>query len=95
MAGELDVVLAGRRAKIEFLGDEIIFRVADYRTAMAFLQRPLPPSGIVGKILTHGQMELKARVGNRKPVRLFPDPGWILRLLSPSVRAMVEATKGN
>ena len=86
-------MLVGRKAKIEFHGDEIVFRVADYRTAMAFLQRPMPPLGMVGKILTHGQMELKARVGKRKPVRLFPDPGWILRLLSPSVRAMVDATK--
>lgn len=86
-------MLVGRKAKIEFHGDEIVFRVADYRTAMAFLQRPLALPDMVGKLLTHGQMELKARVGNRNPIRLFPDPGWILRLLSPSIRAMVDATK--
>ena len=88
MVGELDVEIADQKATIEFLNDHVLFRFADYKTARAVVGRPLPSLVRIGRLLTWSEIGLKAQIGRRKPIELFPEPGWIVRWLSPAVREM-------
>lgn len=90
MVGELDVAIAGHRATIVFLSEQILFRFVDYKTARAIVNRPLPSLRPLGKLLSFSEIELKAQVGNRKPIELFPQPNWIVRWLSPTIRQLVD-----
>jgi hypothetical protein len=91
MVGVLDVTIAGHKVKIEFLGDYILFQFADYSTARSIMNQPTPSLKPIGKLLSFSQIGLKARVGRRKPIELFPQPSWIVRWLSPSIREMIGA----
>ncbi|MFT5299694.1 MAG: hypothetical protein ACI87E_002258 [Mariniblastus sp.] len=93
MVGELDVTIADQNATIEFLGNQILFRFQDYATAWSISNRPLPSPSIVGKLLSFGELKLRAQIGKRKPIDLFPQAGWIVRMLSPAIREMGKSTK--
>jgi hypothetical protein len=89
MVGELDVAIADQKATIEFLGDHVLFRFADYKTARAVVGQPMPSLKPVGRLLSWSEIGLKAKIGNRKAIELYPSPSWIVRWLSPSIREMV------
>ena len=93
MVGERDVAIAGQTATIEFLQDRILFHFADYATARAIVNRPLLSLARIGGLLSFCEIGLQAKVGKRKPVELFPQPRWIVRLLSPAIREMVSAAR--
>lgn len=90
MVGELNVAIADHKATIEFLSEQILFRFSDYKTARAIVIRPLPSLRPIGKLLSFSEIVLKAQVGKRKPIELFPQPSWIVRWLSPAIREMVD-----
>lgn len=89
MVGELAVAIADQHATIEFLGDHILFRFDDYRTARAIVSQPLPSLGPIGRLMSWSDTGLKAQIGKRKPIELFPRPSWIVRWLSSAVREML------
>ena len=89
MVGELDVAIADQKATIEFLSDHVLFRFANYKTARAVVGQPMPSLGPIGKLLKWSEFGLKAQVGKRKPIELFPQPSWIVCWLSPAVREMI------
>lgn len=93
MVGKLDVAIAGQTAKFEFLRDRIRFHFADYATARAIVNRSLPSLAPIGRLLSFCEIGLQARIGNRKPIELFPRASWIVRLLSPAVSEMVIASR--
>ncbi|QEG21045.1 hypothetical protein [Mariniblastus fucicola] len=91
MVGELDVAIADQRTTFEFLGEEILIRFRDYRSALAFARMPIPNSVPAGRLLAFGELRLKAQVGQRTPIDLFPHPNWLVRWLSPTIRGLPEA----
>ena len=93
MVGELDVAIADQNATIEFLGDQILFHFQDYATARAVTNRPFPSLALVGKLLSIGELRLQAQIGKRKPIELFPQASWIVRLLSPAIREMMRSAR--
>ncbi len=93
MVGELDVAIADQNATIKFLGDQIVFHFQDYATARALKNRPFPSLSLVGKLLSFGELRLLAQVGKRKPIELFPQASWIVKLLSPAIRKMSGSTR--
>ena len=88
MAGELELAVAGRTARLNFLSDHIVLQIADYRSAAALVRVPTPDLGLLGKLLNFSEMKVLAQVGKRKPIEIFPDPGRIARWLSPKVREL-------
>ncbi len=89
MVGELDVAIADQKATIEFLSDHALFRFADYKTARTVVGQPMPSLGPIAKLLQWSEIGLKAQIGKRKPIELFPQPSWMVRWLSPAVREMI------
>ncbi len=92
MAGELHVASAGQNATIEFHRDTILVRFPSYFAARKMVSNPIPHLDRFGKLLKFGEVSLRAQVGKRQPFELFPAPSWIVKLLSPSIRAMVDDT---
>ena len=90
MAGEIDVAIVGHDAKLVFLGDHIVLRVADYLTAVAIMRTTTPDLIPLGKLLAFSETGLKVHVGNRKPMEIFPNPSRIARWLSPKIRELVS-----
>ena len=88
MAGELELAVAGRTARLNFLSDHIVLQIADYRSAAALVRVPTPDLGPLGKLLNFSEMKVLAQVGKRKPIEIFPDPGRLARWLSPKVREL-------
>jgi hypothetical protein len=95
MVGELDVASAGQTATIEFLRDRILLHFADYASARAISGCILPSPAAIGRLLSFGDIGLMAQIGNRKSVQLFPQPSWIVRLLSPAIREMARAARNS
>ena len=91
MVGELDVAIAGQEATILFLKDHVVLRFADYRSALAIVNHAMPSPEPIGKLLSFSEIGLRAQVGIRQPIELFPQPSLIVRWLSPAVREMVHA----
>lgn len=92
MVGELDVVIAGQKATIQFLNDHILLCISDYKTARKIIKTPMPDLSLAGRLLSFSETGLLTQIGRRKPFELFPQPSWIVRLLSPAVRGMFEAS---
>lgn len=90
MVGELDVAIAGQEATIHFLNDQVLLRFADYRSALAIVNQAMPNPKLVGKLLSFIEIGLRAQVGKRRPIELFPQPSLIVRWFSPAVREMVQ-----
>jgi len=93
MVGELDVAFAGQTAKIKFLRDQILLHFADFAKARVFANSPLPALAPIARVLAFSDIGLKAQIGNGKSHELFPRPSWLVRLLSPSVRQLVNASR--
>lgn len=88
MAGELEIAVVGRTARLNFLSDHIVLQIADYRSAAAIIRVPTPDLGPLGKLLNFSEMKILAQVGKRKPIDIFPKPARIARWLSPKVREL-------
>lgn len=93
MVGELNLAIADQNATVEFAGDEISLYFPDYKTAREMMRHPMPSLKLLGRLLSWSELRLKARVGERKPFELIPDPSWIVRLLSPAIREIILASK--
>ena len=92
MVGEVNVAIAGQNATIQFLNDQIVLEISDYKTAWKIMKTPMPNLSLAARLLSFSEIGLMTRIGNRKPVELFPEPSWIVRLLSPSITGMLEAS---
>jgi hypothetical protein len=93
MVGELELAIADQTATIEFVSDHVLVRFADYKTARTMVSKPMPSLNLVGQLLGFSNIGLKAQVGSRKPIELFPQPSWLVRWLSPTIREMVYAAE--
>lgn len=89
MVGELDLLIAGQRASIEFLNDHAVVCFPSYASAFRVTRSPLPDLGLVGRLLKFGEIGLKARVGQKEPIELFPKPNLVVRWLSPAIRTLI------
>ena len=89
MVGEIEVATAGQHATIVFLSDYILFRFPSLKSARVITGQPLPNLAVAGKLLALSEIALKAQIGDRKPVELFPKPSWLVRILSPAIRSML------
>ena len=90
MVGELDVAIAGHKATIEFLGEQILFRFPNYRSARAISIRPLPTYRPLAQLFLSNEIVVRAQVGQREPFELFPRPNRFVRWFSPAIRRMVD-----
>ena len=90
MVGELDVAIAGHRATIEFLGEQILFRFPNYRSARAIATHPIPSDRALARLFVSNEIVLRAQVGQREPFELFPRPYWFVRWFSPAIRRMMK-----
>ena len=93
MVGELDVAIAGHKATVQFSNNRILMCISDYKTARRIMKTPMPDLSLAGRLLSFSQIELLTRIGSRNPFELFPQPSWIVRLLSPTVRGMSKASR--
>ena len=91
MVGEIDVAIADQKATIEFLSDHVLFRFSDFRTARSIMSNPMPNLRQIGKLLSFGQIDLKAQIGSRKVIELYPRPNWVVKWFSPAIRSMLGA----
>ena len=91
MVGELDVVIAGQKATILFLRDHVVLRFAGYRSALAVASRLIPRPKQIGKLLALSEIGLGVQIGKRRQIELYPQPGLLVRWLTPAVREMVQA----
>ncbi len=89
MVGELNIAIAGRHATIDFLGDQVLVRFTDYRTAIAFARQQIPKTKLFGRLLAWGEFRVKAQVGDGSPVEILPNPNLILQWLSPTLRNLL------
>ena len=92
MVGELDVAIAGQKATVHFLNDHVLLSFSDYKTAREIMKTPMPDLTLAGRLLSFSEIGLRTRIGRRKPFELFPQPSWIVRLLSPAVRGIFAAS---
>jgi hypothetical protein len=90
MAGELDVAIAGQRATILFLNDDVVFRFANFFSARQISKQSVPNPGSIGRFLDAGGISLKGQIGSGKPFELFPRPSFIIRWLSPTLRNLLS-----
>ena len=93
MVGELHVAIADQEATILFLDDRVVLRFAGYKSALAIAKFALPSPARFGKLLSFSEIGLRAQVGKRRSIELFPSPSFIVRWLSRPVREMVQAAK--
>ena len=93
MVGGMDLETAGQNLTVKFLGEEILLCFGDLKAAREIIGQPMPSLRLIGKLLSFSELRLKAKVGERKPIELFPEPSWVVRLLSPAIREMVQASK--
>ena len=91
MVGEVNVAIAGQNATIQFLNDQIVLEISDYKTAWKIMKTTMPNLSLAARLLSFSEIGLMTRIGSRRPVELFPKPSWIVRLLSPSITGMLEA----
>jgi len=92
MVGELHVAIAGQNVTAISLSDHVLLRIPNFRSALALRNRPIQGLDSIGKLLSIRQLRLKLQIGQRKVTDLFPQPGWFLRLLSPTVREIVRGS---
>ena len=88
MAGEIDVTIVGRAAKLIFQGDHIVLRCTDVRTAFAIMKAPTPNLEPLGNLLTVSKIGLMACVGEGKPFQIFPGASRVARWISSKVREL-------
>jgi len=88
MVGELNVATAGHQATIEFRQDTIVMRFPNFRAAVAIASQPMPVGKETARLLAFVDLTLKAQIGSQRAFELYPKPSWIVRMLSPKVRAM-------
>ena len=91
MVGELEVVVADQKAKILFQKDNILFQCVSFRSAYAIASVADALAEQVAKILHFCEIALQVKIGNRKPISLFPEQSLVVRWLSPMVRRMQQA----
>lgn len=88
MAGEIDVTIVGHAAKLIFQDDHIILRCADVRTAFAIMRSSTPSLKPLRGLLKFSKIGLLARVGEWKPIEIFPGPSRVALWLIPKVREL-------
>jgi hypothetical protein len=91
LAGSLLVAVSGHSAEIDLAGNRILLRFSDIRSARSFQKRGLFDPKALGRGLSRGGLTLSARISQGRTIELFPNPGWMVRLLSPAVRRMMKA----
>jgi len=91
MAGSVEANSSGHSTLIQFDGKRILFRIADFRSARKLQATPIPGPALVRQLLSFADLEVYAQVGKRKKTELFPNPGWVVRLLSPQLRRLLNA----
>lgn len=80
----------GHQATIDFLSDSVVLRFPNFRAAAAMASVPESKLLTLGGILSWSELRLMAQIGQRHPFEVYPRPGWIVRLISPSVRRMLK-----
>ena len=90
MAGEIDVTIVGRAAKL-IQGDHIVLRCTDVRTALEIMKDPSPNLKPLGNLLTFSKTVLMACVGEVKPFQICPGPSRVARWISPKVRDLNDS----
>ena len=76
---------------IDFLGDRVVVRFPSFRAAGKMQQTKLPNPAMLARLLRFSQQAVFAKVGSRKEIEVFPNPGWIVRMLNPQLRQMVKS----
>ena len=90
LVGSIDASCAGQTAVIDFEGDRVVVRFPDYRTAGKMQLTTVPNPALFARVLRFSGQSVFAQVGSRREMELFPNPGWIARLLSPQLRRIVK-----
>lgn len=90
MVGDLAVATAGYRSTLRFLGDEVVLRVPSLRVTQILSDRVLPVSHLLGRLVSLTGMRIRVRVGIWPSFQLFPDPGWVVRWISPASRRLMR-----
>lgn len=94
MVGSVDAASSGHQVVIDFREDRMVFRFPDYRTANKLQSDiPLPQVQGTAKVLAGLNQSVYAKIGKRREIQIFPQPSWIVRLLSPAVRKFADAAK--
>ncbi len=91
MVGELDVAIADQTATISLTNEKIVFHISDFKTARALLKTRVPDWSLGGRLLRKLGAVVYVQIGQRKPVEIFPRPGWVVRLLSPAIRGLIKS----
>lgn len=91
VAGDLTIESSGHPSQMLFEGKQITLSFGSLMAARTMSSIRLPNPDAIGNLLQAGGFSLHANVGQRGSVELFPNPGLLVRLMFPQVRALAKA----
>jgi hypothetical protein len=92
MVGSLEATSSGHKTNVKFLENKILFHFPKLGD-VSRLQQILPAGNvsIIPGALRALDQSVFVKIGGRKPFEVFPQPSWIVRLLSPSLRSFAQS----
>lgn len=92
MVGSVDAVSSGHSVKVDFLENQILLRFPDYRTASKLQKKmSLEKLAAASRALNLLNQRVLAKIGRRREIEIFPQPSWIVRILSPAIGRFADA----
>ena len=91
LVGSIDATCADQTVVIDFERDRVLLRIPNFRMAGKVQQVLLPYPKVLGRVIRFSEQSVFAKVGSRKEFEIFPEPSWIIRVLSPQLRKIVKA----
>ena len=90
LAGSVQVTVSGRPFVVDFSGNRIVLRLADFRTAWSLRNTVRPNAETLLRVLSFLKIEIHGQIASLPETRIFPNPGILLRLIMPkSLRPQV------
>ena len=89
LAGTVFLTVSGHETTLDFQGRELILKVSSLRSALAVARMDFPLAGMLGTLLRTTRVRVSGKISDRVVGELFPQPGRLVRWLSPTIRQML------
>ncbi len=88
-AGELQWSVAGLNSNVQFNDRDLIIRTERMRDLRQLATVTIPDPLI--QVLSRGDLSIYVQSGWLRQVEIFPNPGWLVKLMFPGVKRLVQA----
>lgn len=86
----MDLTCADHACKIDCRKEEVKIAFPSLREMRFFGRSNAIHLRHVKNLLKRNPITLRVSIGNRKPFEVYPAPSWLIRLLSPQVRQLLQ-----